>query len=228
MRDALKSTKAADEATAAKNEGAGSDAGPGEPGDVVADGPRERLLAAAAKLFALRGYGNVTVRDITNEAGTNMAMVSYYFGGRDGLYREVLDRIFGIIDASIAPGRGLPPLERVSFYARSLDALHSRYREIAPILYHEILHPSPAFRERFSVTISGLVLFLKEAFVEGQERGVFRSDADPVLMSYVVASVVNYRHIFRAVVELVLPELAEEERAVEPLLKLLLEGMEPR
>ena len=84
------------------------------------------------------------------------------------------------------------------------------------------------FRERFSVTISGLVRFLKEAFVEGQKSGVFRNDADPVLMSYVVASVVNYRHIFRAVVELVLPELAEEERAVEPLLKLLLEGMEPR
>ena len=64
--------------------------------------------------------------------------------------------------------------------------------------------------------------------MEGQKSGVFRIDADPVLMSYVVASVVNYRHIFRAVVELVLPELAEEERAVEPLLKLLLEGMEPR
>ena len=134
MRDALKSTKAADEATAAKNEGVGSDAGPGETGDVIADGPRERLLTAAAKLFARRGYGNVTVRNITNEAGTNMAMVSYYFGGRDGLYCEVLDRIFGIIDMSIAPGRGLPPLERVSFYARSLDALHSRYREIAPII----------------------------------------------------------------------------------------------
>ena len=228
MRDALKATKATDEATAAKDEGAGSDVRPGETGDAPAEGPRDRLLAAAEKLFALRGYGNVTVRDITNEAGTNMAMVSYYFGGRDGLYCEVLDRIFGIIDASIAPGRGLPPLERVSFYARSLDALHSRYREIAPILYHEILHPSPAFRERFSVTISGLVRFLKEAFVEGQKSGVFRIDADPVLMSYVVASVVNYRHIFRAVVELVLPELAEEERAVEPLLKLLLEGMEPR
>ena len=40
MRDALKATKATDEATAAKDEGAGSDVRPGETGDAPAEGPR--------------------------------------------------------------------------------------------------------------------------------------------------------------------------------------------
>jgi TetR/AcrR family transcriptional regulator len=190
--------------------------------------PRERILAAAARLFARHGCGRVSVREITREAGVNMAMVSYYFGGKDGLYREILDRIFGVLAKTVERGRGLSPLERVALYVRSVDELHTKYRNVAPILYHEILHPSPAFREKFSATISGIVSFLEDSFAEGQREGVFRKDADPALMSYVVASVVNYRHILRAVVELVLPDLAKEGKNVDPLLTLLLEGMKTR
>ncbi len=51
---------------------------------------RERLLEAAAELFAERGYNHVTVRDICRAAGANVAAVNYYFRDKLGLYREVL------------------------------------------------------------------------------------------------------------------------------------------
>ncbi len=49
---------------------------------------RERLLDAAGKLFAERGFEATSVRDITSEAGCNVASVNYYFGGKENLYVE--------------------------------------------------------------------------------------------------------------------------------------------
>ncbi|MEM9048126.1 MAG: TetR family transcriptional regulator [Pseudomonadota bacterium] len=51
---------------------------------------RERLLAAARDLFWTRGYSNVSVRDITNAAGVDAALVSRYFGGKQGLFEATL------------------------------------------------------------------------------------------------------------------------------------------
>jgi AcrR family transcriptional regulator len=49
---------------------------------------RERVLAASQKLFAERGFEATSVRDITTEAGCNVASVNYHFGGKENLYIE--------------------------------------------------------------------------------------------------------------------------------------------
>jgi AcrR family transcriptional regulator len=54
--------------------------------------PRERLLDAAEKLFCLRGYEGTSIRDITAEAGCNIAAVNYHFNGKDQLYQEMFRR----------------------------------------------------------------------------------------------------------------------------------------
>lgn len=53
---------------------------------------KEKLLVSAERLFAERGFDGVSVRDITNAAGVNSALVGYYFGGKQGLLSEVYTR----------------------------------------------------------------------------------------------------------------------------------------
>ncbi len=53
---------------------------------------REKLIRAAEGLFAERGFDGVSVRDITNAAGVNSALVGYYFGSKEGLLSEVYTR----------------------------------------------------------------------------------------------------------------------------------------
>ena len=53
---------------------------------------RDRLLDSAEELFAARGYFGVSVRDITEHAGTRLAAVSEQFGGKEALFRAVLVR----------------------------------------------------------------------------------------------------------------------------------------
>jgi len=56
---------------------------------------RGQILAVAERLFALRGFRNVSVREITAEAGVNLAAVNYHFGSRDRLLFEIFRRRTG-------------------------------------------------------------------------------------------------------------------------------------
>ena len=53
---------------------------------------RERVLDAAERLFAERGFRATSVRRITERAECNVAAVNYHFGGKELLYREVFHR----------------------------------------------------------------------------------------------------------------------------------------
>lgn len=51
---------------------------------------RARILAEATASFAAKGFRSTSIRDITSAAGVNVAAVSYHFGSKADLYREVL------------------------------------------------------------------------------------------------------------------------------------------
>jgi AcrR family transcriptional regulator len=53
------------------------------------------VFSAAERLFALHGFQNVSVRDITAAAGVNLASVNYHFGSKDALLFEIFRRRTG-------------------------------------------------------------------------------------------------------------------------------------
>src|SRR3569833_2313769 len=53
---------------------------------------KAQVFCAAERLFALHGFQNVSVRDITAEAGVNLASVNYHFGSKDALLFEIFSR----------------------------------------------------------------------------------------------------------------------------------------
>src|ERR1700744_3672052 len=58
-----------------------------------AEDVRKKLLDAAQELFPRYGYRGVSSRQIGAAAGVNFAMIRYYFGGKPGLYREMLQGV---------------------------------------------------------------------------------------------------------------------------------------
>lgn len=53
------------------------------------DQTRTAILAAAERLYAERGFGDVTLRDIVAAANVNLAAVNYHFGSKDELIAEL-------------------------------------------------------------------------------------------------------------------------------------------
>lgn len=57
-----------------------------------AERTRERILDAALVEFGEHGFAGARIGAIARRAGANQQLISYYFGGKDGLYRALLDR----------------------------------------------------------------------------------------------------------------------------------------
>ena len=52
----------------------------------------EKILQVASKMFAQKGFANVSVRDICKETGTTAPVIYYYFGNKKGLFEAVARR----------------------------------------------------------------------------------------------------------------------------------------
>lgn len=59
----------------------------------------QKIIEVATRLFAKNGFEGASTRDICKEAGVNISLISYYFGGKEGLYRKIVaDIAQGIIN----------------------------------------------------------------------------------------------------------------------------------
>jgi AcrR family transcriptional regulator len=56
---------------------------------MAADRTRTAILTAAERLYAERGFADVTMRDIVTAADVNLAAVNYHFGSKDELIAEL-------------------------------------------------------------------------------------------------------------------------------------------
>jgi AcrR family transcriptional regulator len=63
-------------------------------GPLPGDETRQRLLKAAMELFALYGFAETSVRELTKRAQCNVASVSYHFGSKEKLYEAVMRHVF--------------------------------------------------------------------------------------------------------------------------------------
>jgi AcrR family transcriptional regulator len=79
---------------------------------------RERLLDAAERLLAAKGFEATSLRDVTSRAKANVASVNYHFGSKEELVRAVFERRLGKvnrrrIELLNGSARGRPAPERI-------------------------------------------------------------------------------------------------------------------
>lgn len=66
------------------------------PGNESDDGPatKQAVYDAAVRLFARKGFAATGMRELSREAGVNLAAVNYFYGSKKGLLKAILDDFF--------------------------------------------------------------------------------------------------------------------------------------
>ncbi len=116
---------------------------------------KEKILSAAGDVFGAKGYNEATVREICSAAEVNLASINYHFGGKELLYRAVLEDILTTIIEKhpvVAAGQHTAE-ERFAFFIRAyINRLIGESRRPGnagrmAMLSQEILNPSPVMVE---------------------------------------------------------------------------------
>jgi AcrR family transcriptional regulator len=114
------------------------------------DATRARLLEAAGQLFARGGYAGTPNKDICEAAGTDLAAISYHFGGREGLYQAVLlegyGQLINLEKLSEIHGRSCLAQEKLAAAIEMIvDRLHDERGWHGRVFAREMIAPSPHF-----------------------------------------------------------------------------------
>lgn len=64
---------------------------------------RERILHAAGELFAEKGFGETTIRDICHRAEVNLASINYHFHDKENLFSDVIEYWFEVAQNKYPP-----------------------------------------------------------------------------------------------------------------------------
>jgi TetR/AcrR family transcriptional regulator, regulator of cefoperazone and chloramphenicol sensitivity len=114
---------------------------------------RDRIMKAAERLFAEKGYDGTSIRAIVAKARVNQAAINYHFGGKDGLYREVLRAAFrGLTQDQLSHAEEMKTLSReealAAFIRRQLRPLMARDESSRHmrIFNWETVRPTPVLR----------------------------------------------------------------------------------
>ena len=60
-----------------------------------------QIIETAERLFARKGFDGTSVRDIAEEAGINVAMISYYFGSKEKLMEAIFEAKIGRVQVRV-------------------------------------------------------------------------------------------------------------------------------
>lgn len=120
-----------------------------------ADETRQRLIDAAAKLFAERGYSEASVALIGEEAGASRGLVNHHFGSKENLLWAVVEDYemrweHEVVVPAIAGKRGLDALRAIIDAHRRMAHENPESTRLLYRLMAEALDPRKGLADRFS------------------------------------------------------------------------------
>jgi TetR/AcrR family transcriptional regulator len=94
-----------------------------------AQASRRAILDAAEEAFSARGYDGTSLGEIGRRAGVSAALPNYFFGGKEALYRAVLERLLAEREARLEPvaARATATLELDGALRPALEVLIDGY-----------------------------------------------------------------------------------------------------
>lgn len=168
----------------------------------------DKIIAAATELFARKGFAAVSVKELADAAGVNVALISYYFGGKERLYTVVLERQFAIMaDLLDTVNKAqLSPVEKLRRFADLVVEVHKQATFMDQLIYGEKINPTGCFDVILQKEAARVHYFLRDAITEAIAAGQFRPDLDPDSAAIALGGIINIYFCIQPLARHYLPE----------------------
>jgi AcrR family transcriptional regulator len=166
---------------------------------------REALLDAAEGLFARKGFEATTIKEIGAAADLNPALLYYYFGNKEDLYRAVLTRVIGEL-VRLGQARvdaASSPVDAIRGVVETQAAFLIAHPTAPKLFVREMLdHGARRGEQAILQLAAGLFKRLCEVIEAGQRSGIFRHDVEARFGAVSIISQMVYFNLARPAVGL--------------------------
>lgn len=174
----------------------------------MAESPsRDQILDAAERLFAQQGFSRTTVKQIGQAAGVNSALLYYYFGDKERLYRAVFERLVRSLvtrTMSRLEADAPPPAKLRGFIEAQVETVlvnpHFPKLFVREMVDYEAEHAIEQIQHVAATSFKRLCDLIQD----GQARGLFRLDIDPRFAAISTVAQVAYFFLARPAIRILL------------------------
>lgn len=149
------------------------------------------IIKAAATLFAKLGLDKCSTREIAKQSDSNISLISYYFGGKEGLYKEVM-RSYALEVKSNAQHlvddiqkKDITAevfMEYMEKFIENVISTRLKNPEVSKIFSREKLAGLPYAREIYQEIFYPLILNFYRLVETGQKKGFVKAEVNPALL----------------------------------------------
>ena len=156
--------------------------------EMIETNSREKLLEVAIELFAQKGLDGVSTRDLAKAAKVNISLISYYFGGKEGLYitaiREFAEKAGNEL-AQLMSAHDMRELKKENYVAfmngmvQRMITFKMQSPRMSELMMREVIEGLPHARgvyENLCDQMAGRVI---DIMVEAQKKKIMREDVNP-------------------------------------------------
>jgi AcrR family transcriptional regulator len=145
-----------------------------------------QILATSEKLFASKGYEGTSIRDIAEEAGINIAMISYYFGSKEKLmetiFKERTQQVVLRLE-SLLKNEALSPFDKVwAIVDEYVEKVMQKQHFNRIMLVEQILGKSTEITALIQQQKRQYALLIEKIIRDGQKKKIFKKNIDVVLL----------------------------------------------
>ena len=181
---------------------------------------RCRLVSAALRLFAEKGFEAATTREICIAAGANISAIRYYFGDKAGLYRATFTEPLGeqSCHANLAAYGNLPLPQAIKLLFKDfLEPLKlgEEFSLVMKLHFREMIEPTGAWQEKTEAEIKpqhqALVSILQ------QHLNLAEVDADTHRLAFAIIGMAVHFYVGQEVVLGIAPQILNTPQAIDTL-----------
>lgn len=159
------------------------------------EGAKVKIIEIATKLFAEKGFAGVSIRELTVAANVNVSAISYYFGGKEGLYREIIkDQLSWTMKTleTVKSKTDISPVERLKIYMKMQADVRQKVPLLGKFINSEMSNPTNIAGPVIIDHIFRINNFIFDLIREGIEKGDFREGLDPAYTAITLAGILNF------------------------------------
>lgn len=140
-----------------------------------------RIINAALKLFAEKGFYNTRISEIAKEANVADGTIYLYFKNKDdiliSLFEEEIGKISKIMREELA--KTDDPVEKLRIFASRHLNMILKNRNLAEVIQVELRQSAKFMRKYVNKIFMEYINLVRAVITEGQEKGIFRNDLAP-------------------------------------------------